>query len=118
VVSRSEGESLELWWHFSDGEMSVRQHQSVARSGPRYVVVSELGVPRRAWAALRVGAIRFGTLVEDGDRLELRAYLAMAGLGRPTLDHTLHAVAYEAARLAMEVARSQRAPIADAAARH
>jgi len=67
--------------------------------GPRYVVSAELGVPRRAWPALRLGAVRFGTLVEDGDRLELRAYLPAAGLGRPTLDHTLHAVAYEAARL-------------------
>ncbi len=114
AVGATGGESIELWWDFSDGEVAVHQHQSVIRSGATYVVSSEVGVPRHAWRALRVGAIRFGTLVEDGDRLELRAYLAAAGLGRPALDHALHAVAYEAARLAMDFAR--RHPAADSAA--
>ena len=109
AIGTADGAEIELWWDFSDGEMSVRQHQSISRVGAFCVVSSELGVPRRAWSALRVGAIRFGTLVEDGDRLELRAYLTVSGLARPTLDHVLHSVAYEAARLAMDVARRQRA---------
>ena len=100
--------SLELSWDFCDGELAVRQHQAIGRAGTCYVVSSELGVPRRAWAALRVGAVRFGTLVEDGERLELRAYLTAAGLARETLEHVLHATAYEAARLAMDVARHER----------
>jgi hypothetical protein len=107
AISATGGESIELWWDFSDDTMAVHQHQAVIRSGGTYVVSSELGVPRHAWRALRIGAIRFGTLVEDGDRLELRAYLAASGLGRSALDHTLHAIAYEAARLAMEVAHRQ-----------
>jgi hypothetical protein len=116
-VIEADGVSLELSWDFTDGELAVRQHQAIGRAGACYVVSSELGVPRRAWAALRVGAVRFGTLVEDDDRLELRAYLAASRLARETLDHVLHAVAYEAARLAMDVARHERtAPAVDGAA--
>lgn len=117
AVSATDGDAIELWWDFSDGEVAVHQHQAVTRSGETYVVSSELGVPRRAWRALRVGAIRFGTLVEDGDRLELRAYLAADGLGRAALDHALCSIAYEAARLAMEIARHPQAlAAADSAA--
>jgi hypothetical protein len=117
VVDEVTPSSLELWWDFRDSELAVRQHQAVSRAGAHYVVACELGVPRSAWAALRTSAIRFGTLVEDGDRRELRAYLPVAGLGREMLEHALRAVAGEAARIALALAhRGDRELAADGAA--
>ena len=98
---------IELWWRFRDGRLAIRQQQALwiaeVNGETYFVVASEVGVPRRARAAVcqrpRIG---IGTLVEDGDRLEMQLTLPAHGLTPETLDHVLYAIAYEAVQLSME----------------
>jgi hypothetical protein len=95
---------IELWWRFQDGRLAIRQQQTLwiadVNGETYYVVASEVGVPRRVRAAVRQRPrIGIGTLVEDGDRLELRITLPARGLTPSTLDHVLHAIASEAVQL-------------------
>lgn len=95
---------LELWWRFRDGRLAIRQQQVVSTAelgGEAYLVVaSEVGVPRRVRAAVcRRPRSGIGTLVEDGDRLELRLTLPARGLTPETLDRVLYAIAHEAVEL-------------------
>ncbi len=95
---------IELWWRFRDERLAIRQQQvlwTAELAGELYfVVASEVGVPRRVRAAVcRRPRIGIGTLVEDGERLELRITLPARGLTPETLDRVLYAIAHEAVQL-------------------
>jgi predicted LPLAT superfamily acyltransferase len=95
---------IELWWRFQEGRLAIRQQQTLwlteVNGEAYFVVASEVGLPRRARAvARRRPRLGIGTLVEDGDRFEIRITLPSQGLTPETLDHVLHAIAHEAVQL-------------------
>lgn len=97
---------LELWWRFRDGKLAIRQQQALwvteVNGDPYYVVASEVGVPRRLRAAVRRRSpTGIGTLVEEGDRLELRITLSARVLTPTALDRALYQIAFEAVRLSV-----------------
>src|SRR5262245_54953415 len=104
LIGQVTDRSVELWWRFREGRLAIRQQQTLwlreVNGVTYFVAASEVGVPRRARSAVRHRPrIGIGTLVEDGERLEIRITLPAQGLTPQTLDHVLYTIAYEAVQL-------------------
>jgi hypothetical protein len=111
-VGHAEGQWIELWRSFRDGNRAIRQHQTVRAvegHGETYFVIeAEIAAPLRARAALCAGpAPKIGRLLDRGGALVVHTQIPSSAVTHIVIDRLLVAVAREAIRLSMVVWQQQ-----------